>query len=396
MDDLEILRGALDRRAVAQADIHWGVYQRPLGTTGLHVITHRCNGEETVVGSSLNGATFAPGSTVPVGSYSGRPGQFIIGSPPPGQGGASFSPQLYPVPLAVAAPGVAPQAEAGCPSFRPVSCYMLADNSIAGEMSMLRLSTAGDVAQTLWTIDRSGEGVLDAADCAVRGDGSAAYIDRGLEGQLVRVVRSNGQTKIWETGLDPLTEIASAPAWLGSQIVLAVRVEAAVTLYRWQGIADLSGMPAPWMSGPAPGELADVPELAISGARIAMVDGGTMFAVATIGSSWDAFELPQQAAHPPCWLSDREVLVGRYVVDLAARMARRWEHFSDAFSLPYRWHRTSGGVAAWPFPSAIEDGDPRLLSCALPPGSATWGEACAIPALTLTAEGDFQYLQVGL
>lgn len=79
----------LDKRRKTEADIEWAEYVHPLGTRGLHVVKIVCNAQVFVVGSSLSRKTFKPGTQVPLGSNTGHPGKFIIGSPPPGRRGAS-------------------------------------------------------------------------------------------------------------------------------------------------------------------------------------------------------------------------------------------------------------------------------------------------------------------
>lgn len=79
----------LDRRRYEEADIAFYTYVRPFGSTGLHVVRLTCNEEEIVVSGVQGRQTYAPGSVVPVGSYTNTPGKFIIGSPPPGRRGAS-------------------------------------------------------------------------------------------------------------------------------------------------------------------------------------------------------------------------------------------------------------------------------------------------------------------
>ena len=86
------IQDRLDRRRVAEADLHYARYVRPLGARGLHVVRSECSQLERVIGSTLSGQTFAPGTIVPIGSSSGTPGQSIIGGPPPGRRGASGFP----------------------------------------------------------------------------------------------------------------------------------------------------------------------------------------------------------------------------------------------------------------------------------------------------------------
>lgn len=78
----------LDGRRTSEADIRAAIYVRPLGS-GFHVIRNVCNEQEYVVGDGTGGGTFAPGSVVSVGSFSGNPGEFIVARGPAGFGGAS-------------------------------------------------------------------------------------------------------------------------------------------------------------------------------------------------------------------------------------------------------------------------------------------------------------------
>lgn len=87
--DLRTLKGGLDARRAKEADIEYWIYIGPEGSSGLHRARPPHSSTSRVIGSSLGGRTFRPGSVVPVGSHSGRPGKFIIGGPPPGQRGAS-------------------------------------------------------------------------------------------------------------------------------------------------------------------------------------------------------------------------------------------------------------------------------------------------------------------
>lgn len=88
------LPALLDGRRTSEADIRPAIYVRPLGN-GFHVVRNICNEQEYVVADGTGGGTFAPGSIVSVGSYTGNPGEFILGGPPAGFGGASsYSIQL--------------------------------------------------------------------------------------------------------------------------------------------------------------------------------------------------------------------------------------------------------------------------------------------------------------
>lgn len=85
------LPALLDGRRTAEADIRRALYVRPLGR-GFHVVRDVCNEQEYVVADGTGASTFAPGSVVSVGSFTGNPGEFILGRPPAGFGGASAFP----------------------------------------------------------------------------------------------------------------------------------------------------------------------------------------------------------------------------------------------------------------------------------------------------------------
>lgn len=83
------LSRSLDDRRDTESDVQPRVYLRPIGRTGFHVVRRECNEEEIVVAGSR---TFAPGTQVQTGRFSGRPGEAIITEPPPGRRGASAFP----------------------------------------------------------------------------------------------------------------------------------------------------------------------------------------------------------------------------------------------------------------------------------------------------------------
>lgn len=80
-------RSIADRRRVAEADIRSSIYVRPLGTA-YDVVKNVCNGQEYVV-ANATGGTHSAGQVVPLGSFTGNPGEFSFGRPPAGMGGAS-------------------------------------------------------------------------------------------------------------------------------------------------------------------------------------------------------------------------------------------------------------------------------------------------------------------
>lgn len=80
-------RATGDRRRVAEADIRSAIYVRPLGAA-YDVVKNICNDQEYVV-ANATGATHTAGQVVPLGSFTGNPGEFTFGRPPAGYGGAS-------------------------------------------------------------------------------------------------------------------------------------------------------------------------------------------------------------------------------------------------------------------------------------------------------------------
>lgn len=83
------LSNSLDTRRDAESDVQPRIYLRPVGRSGFHVVRRECNEEEVIVSGSR---TFAPGTQVQTGRFSGRPGEAIITEPPPGRRGASAFP----------------------------------------------------------------------------------------------------------------------------------------------------------------------------------------------------------------------------------------------------------------------------------------------------------------
>lgn len=80
---------SLDKRRDGESDVQPRIYLRPLGRSGLHVVRLECNEEEIIVSGSRS---FAPGTQVFTGRYSGRTGETILTEPPPGRRGASAFP----------------------------------------------------------------------------------------------------------------------------------------------------------------------------------------------------------------------------------------------------------------------------------------------------------------
>jgi hypothetical protein len=92
-----------DRKHDQRADLRPGIYLGPLGTR-LHRVRLPGSSQEIVVPSMVGRATYPPGAKVALASYSGGSGYAIAGRPPAGdQGGAQFSPRVFP-------PAPAPQA----------------------------------------------------------------------------------------------------------------------------------------------------------------------------------------------------------------------------------------------------------------------------------------------
>lgn len=81
-------RAIADGRRVAEADLRMAIYVRPKGL-GIHTVKNPCNGQEYDVADMTAGATFSAGAVVVLGSFSGQPGEGILGRPPAGYGGAS-------------------------------------------------------------------------------------------------------------------------------------------------------------------------------------------------------------------------------------------------------------------------------------------------------------------
>lgn len=80
-------RSIADRRRVSEADIRQSIYVRPLGPA-YDVFKNPCNDQEYVAANGT-GSTHSAGQVVPLGSFSGNPGEFSFGRPPAGFGGAS-------------------------------------------------------------------------------------------------------------------------------------------------------------------------------------------------------------------------------------------------------------------------------------------------------------------
>ncbi len=81
-------RAIADARRVSEADLRMAIYVRPDGL-GIHIVKNPCNDETYKVADATAGATFSAGAAVVLGSFSGNPGEVILGRPPAGFGGAS-------------------------------------------------------------------------------------------------------------------------------------------------------------------------------------------------------------------------------------------------------------------------------------------------------------------
>lgn len=92
------LRRALDGRQLSEADVDHGLYVRPEGARGEHVVEYPIgSGNEVRVGSALQGQTFKPGTAVPLASHTGDSRKLIVGGPPSGlRGLSSFPPNVAP------------------------------------------------------------------------------------------------------------------------------------------------------------------------------------------------------------------------------------------------------------------------------------------------------------
>lgn len=107
---VRIVRASNEQRRYDQADNRFQLYLRPNGR-GSAVVRDECNEEEQIVAAPAQ--TFAPGTSVLVGSNAGQrsAGAAILSPPPPGRSGGGAFAQEYPTPGeldAVAAPEANP------------------------------------------------------------------------------------------------------------------------------------------------------------------------------------------------------------------------------------------------------------------------------------------------
>lgn len=82
------MRGMIDSKVNGSADIRPVNYELPVGRGGA-MVSNPGSGERYYVSNPM-GQTFKPGATVPAGSYSGGPIEFLLVGPPAGPKGASL------------------------------------------------------------------------------------------------------------------------------------------------------------------------------------------------------------------------------------------------------------------------------------------------------------------
>lgn len=82
------LPGVLDARRMAEADLRAGEMVSPFGK-GFFKVKNPGGATEYIVADQTGGRTFAPGSSVVLGSFTGLPGEVVIGGSPPGKKGGS-------------------------------------------------------------------------------------------------------------------------------------------------------------------------------------------------------------------------------------------------------------------------------------------------------------------
>lgn len=125
-------RALADGRRVSEADLRPAIYVRPYGL-GFHVVKNACNDQEYVVADATGSVTFSPGQTVALGSFTGNPGEFILGKPPAGYGGASgYAISAANFPIRTSTPVVAPD---GIAFFYLDESHSVASSYVAGQFS---------------------------------------------------------------------------------------------------------------------------------------------------------------------------------------------------------------------------------------------------------------------
>jgi hypothetical protein len=83
----DVIRAELDWRADHESDVQYRQYVQPYGTTGMHIVKNRADGQEYVVSGPAT--TFAPGTILPVARNLSDQNETIIQNPPPGRRGAA-------------------------------------------------------------------------------------------------------------------------------------------------------------------------------------------------------------------------------------------------------------------------------------------------------------------
>lgn len=79
-------RGLLDTRRMTESDLRAGEMISPFGK-GFFKVKNPGGGSDYIVADQTGGRTFAPGSTVVLGSYTGLPGEAVLGGAPAGKKG---------------------------------------------------------------------------------------------------------------------------------------------------------------------------------------------------------------------------------------------------------------------------------------------------------------------
>lgn len=80
------LRGLLDTRRMAEADLRVVEYVGAFGK-GFHIVKNPGGGESYIVADQTGGRTFAPGTSILLGSPTGLPGEAVLGGAPAGKKG---------------------------------------------------------------------------------------------------------------------------------------------------------------------------------------------------------------------------------------------------------------------------------------------------------------------
>ena len=80
------LRGLLDTRRMAEADLRVAEYVGAFGK-GFHTVKNPGGGDSYIVADQTGGRTFAPGTSILLGSPTGLPGEAVLGGAPAGKKG---------------------------------------------------------------------------------------------------------------------------------------------------------------------------------------------------------------------------------------------------------------------------------------------------------------------